>query len=208
MRLYYPIYIAQLVSPQTNGNKVATQNLVHLLNQAVDEVLSVTCVTTLDEVDELSGLETTVRVRQLEWPQEVVGLLEVRTHSEDLVDQVLHAHNTELTQSSLDNSVVGQGDSLTTHLTETSLVDQLSNGSQARVTVSDVWLSQLEQLGGSLGDSDENTSVDLSQSQKLQDLSWLRWDLHDTLDSDDENQLWLSLNIESVVVLSLSLGVN
>lgn len=195
---------------KTNYNTLSPKpaNLVHLLDQVVDELFSVTSVTTLDEVEELSGSETTVRVGQSEWPQEVVDLLEVWTNSEDLVDQVLNGDDTVLTQSSLDDLVVRQSNSLVVDLTETSLVDQLSNGSQVRVTVGDVWLSQLEQLRGSLGDLDEDTSVDLGQSQQLQNLSWLRWDLVDTLDSDDENQLWLSLNVVRVVGLSLSLGVN
>lgn len=193
---------------EKKGNCASSKRLVHLLNQVVDELLSVTSVTTLDEVEELSGSETTVRVRQLEWPQEVVGLLEVRTNSVDLVDQVLNGDDTVLTQSSLDDLVVRQGNSLRTNLTVTSLVDQLSDGSQVRVTVSNVWLSQLKQLRGSLGNLDKDTSVNLGQSQQLQDLSWLRWDLHNTLDSDNENQLLLSLNEEGVVGLGLSLGVN
>ena len=159
-------------------------------------------------MEELSGSETTVRVRQLEWPQEVVDLLEVRTNSVDLVDQVLNGDDTVLAQSSLDDSVVRQSNSLRVNLTETSLVDQLSDGSQVRVTVGDVWLSQLEQLRGSLGDLDEDTGVDLGQSQQLQNLSWLRSDLVDTLDSDNEDKLWLSLNVVRVVSLSLSLGVD
>lgn len=183
-------------------------NLVHLLDQVVDELLSVTGVTTLDEVEELSSSETTVRVRQSEWPQEVVNLLEVWTNSVDLVDQVLNGDDTVLTQSSLDDLVVRQSGSLVTDLTETSLVDQLSDGSQVRVTVGDVWLSQLEQLRGSLGDLNEDTGVDLGQSQQLQNLSWLRWDLVDTLDSDNENQLGLSLNVVRVGSLGLSLSLD
>lgn len=186
----------------------ATTRLVHLLDQVVDELLSVTGVTTLDEVRELSLSETTVRVGQLEWPQEVVDLLEVRTNSGNLVDQVLNGDDTELTQSSLDDSVVGQGDSLGVDLTETSLVHQLSDGGQVGVTVSNVRLGQLEQLGGSLGHSDEDTGVDLGQSQQLHDLSWLWWNLHDTLDSDDENQLLLSLNVVVVVGLGVTLGLD
>lgn len=171
-------------------------------------MLSVTSVTTLDEVEELSSSETTVRVGQVEWPQEVVDLLEVRTNGVDLVDQVLDGLDTVLTQSTLDDLVVRQGDSLGVDLTVTSLVDQLSDGSQVRVTVGDVRLGQSEQLRSGLGDLDENTRVDLSQTEQLQDLSWLRWDLRDTLDSDDEHQLWLGLNVERVVGLGLTLGVN
>lgn len=179
-----------------------------MLDQVVDELLSVTSVTTLDEVEELSGSETTVRVGQVEWPQEVVDLLEVWTNSVDLVDQVLDGGNTVLTQSSLDDLVVRQSDSLVSDLTETSLVHQLSDGGQVRVTVGNVWLSQLKQLRGSLGDLDKDTSVDLGQSQQLQDLSWLRGQLVDTLDSDHENQLWLGLNVVRVVGLGLSLGLD
>lgn len=171
-------------------------------------MLSVTSVTTLDEVEELSSSETTVRVGQVEWPQEVVDLLEVRTNGVDLVDQVLDGLDTVLTQSTLDDLVVRQGDSLGVDLTVTSLVDQLSDGSQVRVTVGDVRLGQSEQLRSGLGNLDENTRVDLSQTEQLQDLSWLRWDLGDTLDSDDEHQLWLGLNVERVVSLGLTLGVN
>lgn len=179
-----------------------------MLHQVVDELFSVTSVTTLDEVEELSSSETTVRVGQVEWPQEVVDLLEVWTDSVDLVDQVLHGDNTVLAQSSLDDLVVRQSNSLVVDLTETSLVDQLSDGSQVRVTVSNVRLSQLEQLGGGLGDLDKDTGVDLGQSEQLQNLSWLWGHLVDTLDSDDENQLWLGLNVVRVVGLGLSLGLN
>lgn len=179
-----------------------------MLDQVVDELLSVTGVTTLDEVEELSSSETTVRVRQVEWPQEVVHLLEVRTNSVDLVDQVLNGLDTVLTQSTLDDLVVRQGDSLGVDLTVTSLVDQLSDGSQVRVTVGDVRLSQSKQLGSSLGHLNENTRVDTGQTEQLQDLSWLRWDLRDTLDSDDEHQLWLGLNVERVGGLGVTLSLN
>lgn len=193
---------------EVGKGKNGSTRLVHLLDQVVDELLSVTSVTTLDKVEELSGSETTVRVRQVEWPQEVVDLLEVRTNSSDLVDQVLNRSNTVLTQSSLDDLVVRQSNSLVSDLTETSLVHQLSDGGQVRVTVSNVWLGQLKQLRGGLGNLDKDTSVNLGQSQQLQHLSWLRGQLVDTLDSDNENQLWLGLNVVRVVGLGLSLGLN
>lgn len=157
---------------------------------------------------ELSLSETTVGGRQLEWPQEVVDLLEVGADGVDLVDQVLHAQDIELTQVSLDNGVVGQGNSLLIDLTETSLVNQLSDGRQRGVTVSDVGLSQLDQLRGGLGQSDKDTSVNLGQTQQLHDLSGLRRDLHDTLDSDNENQLGLSVNIVRASSLGVSLGLD
>jgi hypothetical protein len=38
--------------------------------------------------------------------------------------------------------------------------------------------------------------VQLSQSEELQDLLWLWLKLVDTLDSDDESNLWLGFNEE------------
>ena len=179
--------------------------LVHSLNQLVDELLTVTEGTTLDEVLELSWDTPTTRwVRQLEWPQEVVGLLEVWTNGNQLVDQVVNGHDTELTEVSLDDGIVGESNSLLVDLTVTSLVNQLSDGGVRWVTVSNVWLNELQQLRGSLGDLDEGTSVDLSQSQKLQNLSWLWWDLVDTLDSDNEDQLWLSVDVVGARSLSVT----
>lgn len=132
----------------------------------VDVFFSVTSRTTLDEMLELSSNTPTTRwVRKLEWPQEVGSLLEVWTNSVDFVDQIFNGFNTELTQNGFNNSVVGQWDSLLVDLTVTSLVDQLSDGRKGWVTESTVWFNQLDQFSGSLGDLDENTRVDLVQSQ-------------------------------------------
>ena len=46
--------------------------------------------------------------RELEWPQEVGGLLEVGANSVDLVDQVLNADDVVLAQSLLNDSIVDQ----------------------------------------------------------------------------------------------------
>lgn len=159
-------------------------------------------------MEELSGSETTSWVGQLEWEQEVVNLLEVWTNSVDLVDQVLNGQDTVFTQVSLDDRVVRQSNSLLVDLTVTSLVDQLSNGRQVRVTISNVWLSQLQQFRSSLGNSDENTSVDLVQSQQLHDLSWLWWDLVDTLDSDNEGQFWFSIDVVRTGSLGITLSLD
>lgn len=52
-------------------------------------------VTTLDEMPGLLA-EPSTGTAELERPQEVVGLLEVRTHSVDLVNEVFHADHTLL----------------------------------------------------------------------------------------------------------------
>ena len=58
----------------------------------------VTIVTTLIEVTELLA-ETTIRTRQLEGPQEVSTLLEVRSDSVDLMNQILWCKYTRNTQN-------------------------------------------------------------------------------------------------------------
>jgi len=54
-------------------------------------VLAVASITTLDEVKEFALVETTVGVGELEGPEEVVGLLEVGSNSEDLMDKIFYA---------------------------------------------------------------------------------------------------------------------
>jgi hypothetical protein len=59
-------------------------SLIHLSDQSVDELFSITKITTLDEMSELAWSETASGVGQLKWPQEVGGLLEVGANGEDL----------------------------------------------------------------------------------------------------------------------------
>lgn len=138
-----------------------------MFNQSVDEFFSVTGVTTLDKVLEFSSSETTSWVRQFEWPQEVVNLFEVWTNSVNFVNQIFNRQDVEFTQVSFNDSIVRQSNSLLVDLTETSLVNQLSDGSQRWVTVSNVWFSQFDQFRGSFSQSNKDTSVNLSQSQQL-----------------------------------------
>lgn len=88
-------------------NYLEANTLVHLADEVVDEVLAVTKVTTLDEVDELALAETSSRGGELEGPEEVGGLLEVGADSEDLVDQVLNGDDAESTELLLNERVVG-----------------------------------------------------------------------------------------------------
>ena len=76
-------------------------------DETVDLLLSVSGVTTLDVVPSLLD-ESALRGRELEWPQEVAGLLEGWSDRVDLVDQVLNANNIVLSQSVLDDGVVGK----------------------------------------------------------------------------------------------------
>jgi len=108
--------------------------LVHALNKRVDLVLAVTEVTALDIVQKFPGAEATSRVGKLEWPEEVCGLLEVRTAREDFVDEVLHADDAVLSKALLDDGVIGEGNALgeagasCLDLAVSTLVDKLADG--------------------------------------------------------------------------------
>lgn len=164
-------------------------------------VLTVAKVTTLDEVLELAGTEATSGVGQLEGPQEVAGLLEVGADGVDLVDQVLDADNAVLAKALLDDGVVGQRDALLVDLAVTALVDELADGLEVGVTVGNVGLDDLEHLRGGLGELDEDTVVDLEQTEELEGLALLGVDLVDTLDAGHEDEPGLSGDVERALLL-------
>lgn len=157
--------------------------LVHLADQSIDVLLTVTGITTLDEVPELPSMEATSGVGELEGPQEVGGLLEVGANGVDLVDEILDTDNSVLAKSVLNDLVVRQSDSLLVNLAVTTLVDELADGLEVRVTVSDVRVDDGEHLRGSLVQTDEDTVVDLKKSEKLEDLPGLGRDLVNTADT-------------------------
>ena len=156
-------------------------NLVHLADESVDVLLTVTSVTTLDEVLDLAGVEATVGVGELEGPQEVVGLLEVGADSVDLVDQIFHADNAVLAEVLLNDLVVGKSNALLVDLSVATLVDELTDSLEVGVTVGDEGVDNGQHLLGGLGETDEDTVVDLEQTEELQDLTGLGSDLVDTV---------------------------
>ena len=100
---------------------------------------------------ELPCPESTGRVAQLEWPQEVARLLEVGSDCEYFMDQVLHTHDTILAQVIFDKLVVGERDALLVDLAVPALVDELTDGLQVGIAVGDPRFDNLEHLTGSFG---------------------------------------------------------
>ena len=88
---------------------------IHLSDHLIDKVLSVTVITTLNEVIRFDS-HTTGRTTQLEWPQEVGSLLEVFSYCENLVNQIFNADDSARSQNLLDHLVVGDRDPLVVHL--------------------------------------------------------------------------------------------
>lgn len=75
-----------------------SNQLVHPPNESIDQLFPVPMISPLDKVPSLLA-ESPTSTAQLEWPEEVVGFLEVRPNSEDFMDQVLHANNPIFPQS-------------------------------------------------------------------------------------------------------------
>ena len=125
-------------------------------------------------------------------------------HSEDLVDHVLDAVQAELVKTSSDNVVGGKGNALSTDLAVSSLVDELSGGLKVGVSVGNVGLDQSEHVDGGGVDLDENTVVDLSQSEQTKDLDDLGGASNDTADTDNKHDLSLGGDKEGVVGLGLA----
>ena len=122
------------------------------------------------------------------------------------MDHVLDAVQAELSKAGSDNVVGGKGNTLSTDLAVSSLVDELSGGLKVGVSVSNVGLDQSEHVDSGGVDLDENTVVDLSQSEQTKDLDDLGRASNDTADTDDEHDLTLGLDEEGVVGLGLTAG--
>ena len=83
----------------------------------------------------------------------------------------------------LDNSIVGNGDSLSINLGVTAFVDQFSDRLEVGFTVCDVGLDELEHVFGGLGHADKDTIVDLEKTEELQDFTGLGGEFRDTTQS-------------------------
>lgn len=153
----------------------------HSLDQFVDLVLSVApnalFLVRMSLLSEalLGGVE-------LEWPKEVVGYLEVRSMSSDLVNKIFDTRDSVLlSECLLNDGVISKRDSGSVHLAVTSLVDELSNSLLRRITIGNIWLNSSEHVNGGLVQSHEHSVVQLSQSKKLHDLFALGVKLVDTI---------------------------
>lgn len=74
------------------------EELIHPPNKLIDEILTITGITTFNIVIPLL-LQTTQRGTKLERPEEVVSLLKVRPNGQDLVNKIFNADNTMFTKN-------------------------------------------------------------------------------------------------------------
>lgn len=113
-------------------------------------------------------------------------LFEVRTSSRDLVNDIFNRDNTILTKSAFDNFIRAKGNPLLVDLSITSLVDQFSNSLQVGLSVGDVRFDSEEHFRSSFGDFDEDSVVDLEETEELQDFAGLGGNVVDTESQKDD----------------------
>ena len=106
----------------------------------------------------------------LEWPEEVVSLLEGWSNSPDLVDEVLNAVDTLLSKDTRDDAVVSQRDSRAVDLSVATLVDKSANAITGWVSIGDIWFDSSDHVDGGTVEANKHSVVDLSESEQLHDL--------------------------------------
>merc|ERR1712195_149154 len=143
---------------RTQEVEAYNHRLKHAEDQGAHVLLTVATLATLVESEALLW-ETSLGGVQLEWPEEVVGLLEGWADGVDLVDEILEAGDAVCAESVLNGLVVVEGDALSLSsgllLAESTLVDELTGGLEGWVSVGNVWLNTLDHLLGGLVDTEE-----------------------------------------------------
>ena len=142
---------------------------------------------------------------KLEGPEEVVGLLEVGSDGPELVDEVLDAGDSVLSEGVVNDGVVVDGDSGAVNLSEATGVDELGGGGAGGVSVGDEGFNETDHVPGSTVELDEGTVMELTESEELHDLLLLGGKLVDTSDSDHESDLGLGFDEDVTSLLGVSL---
>lgn len=140
-------------------------------------------VTTLDVVNSLLS-PATGWIVQLERPQEVADFFEVGADSVHLVNDIFHANDSILAQSLLNLAIAGESVStVMVELAVATLIDEFPGALVVGIAPGDVGLHQLQHAHSGLVELDEDTVVDLPQSEDLKDLPHPGTD---TIDARDE----------------------
>ena len=97
------------------------------------------------------------------------------------MDEILNTGDSDLTEFTFNNAVVSEWKSSSLDFTAASFVDKLADSLSGWITVGNEWFDHLDHVPGSFVKLDENSIVQLSQSEELQDFLWLWSKLSDTI---------------------------
>ena len=153
-------------------------------------------------------LVSTERRRKLEWPAEVSSGLEVRAGGVKFVNEVFQTDDVHGAEAVLDDGVIRDGNALLVDLGESALVQKRADGGEARVSVCDERFNQAEHGDGSGVQLNEDSVVDLTQTEELQNLAHFRRDSHDTTNADDQSHLRFRVHVNAAFSLGLTADTN
>lgn len=150
------------------------------------------------------GSESSSGSTELEGPQEVVSFLEVGSNAVDFVNKVLDGADIVLAKGLIDQGVGGKRNTLLVDLAVTSLENKFADGLAGRISESDVGLNSSEHVGGGFVDSNEDSVVELSESEESHDADDFGVELVNTADPHDKGQFRLGRDVD----LTGKLGLN
>ena len=93
------------------------------------------------------------------------------------MDQILHTDDTVFAQIILNDLIVRQRDALLVDLAIAALVDEIADGFQGRIAVSNVRFNDLKHFRGGLCETDEDAIVYLEKAEELKDFAGFGGDL-------------------------------
>ena len=179
-------------------------NLDHTCDELVDVITTETSITTFDVVDLLCGPATGWGV-ELEDVQCGVNTLELLTAGNNLVNDIFNTLDVERTELLSNHCVGSDWDTLTVDTEETTLVDQIGDGLDGWCTPGDVWSSADQHVNGCLVNTEEDTVVNLQETQELEDLTDLWCNTVGTQDTDNKEDLCFLWDKELTGLCSLTL---
>ena len=178
-------------------------DLDHSVNELANEDFMVTVVTAFVEVSELLG-ETTSGSVELERPEEVGGLLEVRTDGVDFVNEIFDGEDSVLAEDLFDLFVIDERNTLAVQLSITTLVDEFTDSLEVGVTIGNEGFDKTEHFNGGLVQTDKHSIVDLAETEESQDLLDLGGNLVNTTNTNDNGKTTFTFNEEVTIVVSIS----
>jgi len=176
----------------------------HLSEKNIQLVLPITKITTGHKVVSLFA-PSSGGIVQLEGPQEVGGLLEVRSNGEDFVDEIFCADDVEFTKGLFYEGVVVEWNSTALDFSISTFVYQIPNGLQVGVTPGDVRVRETQHIQGGLVELHEDSVVDLTDAEQLHDGPRLGGHSSHTTNSHNKGQFRLIRNVKVVRLLRLTL---
>lgn len=157
-------------------------------------------VTTLNELLTLSIQLGRVK---LEWPQEVVGLFEVRANSVYFVNKILHTFDVLIAKNTVNHSVVSYRNAWLVNLTIATDIAKAAYGFQIGLTIGNIWLNQFKSVQGGFVALDENSVVYLAKSEKIKDCPGFWRKTFKTTETQNQQKFGFSGDYKLIFLLCL-----